>query len=214
MKAYKTIKFIVLILLLVITDNAIAQYSEESGYNEDDYSNNGSYEYNSYNNNYYQKYTEDEYRKRQERFYKKSYEEEDLYNGGYRRKNYSSSESYYNGGGLGIGGLNSKSTSRFGGNNIPTPIKPKDIDLDNRDVGIIVGIDKLGQDGKGGVSNSTNPGQGRGEIDPKGDKKTEDAPPPPDEPDIPINTAIPLLISGGLMLAGFKLNKIKNALVN
>ena len=31
MKAYKTIKFIVLILLLVITDNAIAQYSEESG---------------------------------------------------------------------------------------------------------------------------------------------------------------------------------------
>ncbi len=211
MKVYKTIKFIILFLLLVIADNAIAQYSGEYDYNEDEYD--GSYEYNHYNNNIYERYSEDEYRKRQERFYRKSYEEEDLYNGGYRRKNYSSSDGYYNGNGLGIGGLNGKSSSRFGGNNLPTPTKPKDRDLENKEIGIIDGIDKMGQDGKGGVSNSDNPGQGRGEIDPKDDKKTEDAPPPPDEPDIPVDTAIPLLISGGIMLARFKLKKTKNALV-
>jgi len=214
MKVYKTIKFIILFLLLVIADNAIAQYSGEYDYNEDDYD--GNYEYNNYNNNTYQRYSEDEYRRRQERFYKKSYEEEDLYNGGYRRKNYSSSEGYYGGGGIGIGigGLNSKSNPRFGDDNIIKPKEPRNNDLDNREVGDIDGIDKLGQDGKGGISNSTNPGEGRGELDPKGDKKTEDAPPPPDEPDIPVNTAIPLLMLGGLMLAGFKLKKTQNALVN
>lgn len=211
MKVYKTIKFIILFLLLVIADNAIAQYSGEYDYNEDEYD--GSYEYNHYNNNIYERYSEDEYRRRQERFYRKSYEEEDLYNGGYRRKNYSSSEGYYGGGGIGIGGLN-KSSSKFGGNNLPTPTKPIDRDLESKEIGVIDGIDKMGQDGKGGVSNTTNPGEGRGEIDPKGDKKTEDAPPPPDEPDIPVNTAIPLLVSGGIMLAGFKLKKTKNALVN
>ncbi len=210
MKVYKTIKFIILFLLLVIADNAIAQYSGEYDYNEDEYD--GSYEYNHYNNNIYERYSEDEYRRRQERFYRKSYEEEDLYNGGYRRKNYSSSEGYYGGGGIGIGGLN-KSSSKFGGNNLLTPTKPIDRDLESKEIGVIDGIDKMGQDGKGGVSNSTNPGEGRGEIDPKGDKKTEDAPPPPDEPDIPVNTAIPILVSGGIMLAGFKLKKTKNALV-
>lgn len=211
MKAFNTIKFIILSLLLVIAENAIAQYSGEYDYNEDDYD--GNYEYNNYNNNSYQRYSEDEYRRRQERFYKKSYEEEDLYNGGYRRKNYSSSENYYGFGGINMGGINSKSNPRFGDDNITTPKETRNNDLDNREVGVIDGIDKLGQDGKGGISNSTNPGEGRGELDPKGDKKTEDAPPPPDEPDIPIDTAVPLLISGGLMLAGFKLKKTQNALV-
>jgi hypothetical protein len=211
MKAFNTIKFIILSLLLVIAENAIAQYSGEYDYNEDDYD--GNYEYNNYNNNSYQRYSEDEYRRRQERFYKKSYEEEDLYNGGYRRKNYSSSENYYGFGGINMGGINSKSNPRFGDDNITKPKEPRNNDLDNREVGVIDGIDKLGQDGKGGISNSTNPGEGRGELDPKGDKKTEDAPPPPDEPDIPIDTAVPLLISGGLMLARFKLKKTKNALV-
>jgi hypothetical protein len=112
-----------------------------------------------------------------------------------------------------MGGINSKSNPRFGDDNITKPKEPRNNDLDNREVGVIDGIDKLGQDGKGGISNSTNPGEGRGELDPKGDKKTEDAPPPPDEPDIPIDTAVPLLISGGLMLARFKLKKTKNALV-
>lgn len=212
MKGFNTKKFIILSLLLVIADNAIAQYSGEYDNNEDDYD--GNYEYNNYNNNSYQRYSEDEYRRRQERFYKKSYEEEDLYNGGYRKKNYSSSENYYGFGGINMGGINSKSNQRFGNDNIPKPKEPRNNDLDNREVGIIDGIDKLGQDGKGGISNSTNPGEGRGEIDPKGDKKTEDAPPPPDEPDIPIDTAIPLLILGGLMLAGYKLKKKQNALGN
>ncbi len=216
MKISKTVKYIILSVLLTIANGAFAQYSEEYGYNEDDYD--GDYEYNSYNNNYYQRYSEDEYRKRQERFYKKSYEEEDLYNGGYRRKNYSSSESYYGVGGLNMGGVGSKANSWFGGssnNDLPEPIKPRNFNgLDNKEVGITDGIDRISDDAKGGVNTSSDPDKGVGEINPGDDKKTETAPPPPDEPDIPVNTAIPFLIAAGLLIAGLKLNKYKNALAN
>ena len=208
-----TFKFLIITILSMLTNISVAQYADDYGYNEDDYD--GEYEYNSYNNNYYQRYSEDEYRKRQERFYKKSYEEEDLYNGGYRRKNYSSSESYYGVGGLNMGGIGSKGNSWFGGNNsdVPTPTKPRTDFFDTREVGEIDGIDRLSNDAKG-VNTNTEPGKGVGEINPGDDKKTESAPPPPDEPDIPVDTAIPFLISAGLMIAGFKLNKIKNALAS
>lgn len=210
----RTIKLLIFIILSIFSNVSIAQYADDYGYNEDDYD--GEYEYNSYNNNYYQRYSEDEYRKRQERFYKKSYEEEDLYNGGYRRKNYSSSENYYGVGGLNMGGIGSKGNSWFGGNNnTPTPIKPRGFDgFDTKEVGVIDGVDRISDDAKGGVTTSTDPGKGVGEINPGDDKKTESAPPPPDEPDIPVDTAIPFLIAAGLMIAGFKLNKIKNALAS
>jgi hypothetical protein len=213
MKINRTLKLLVFIILTIITNVSIAQYADNYGYSEDDYD--GEYEYNSYNNNYYQRYSEDEYRKRQERFYKKSYEEEDLYNGGYRRKNYSSSESYYGVGGLNMGGIGSKGNSWFGGNNIdvPTPTKPKNNDFfDTRETGVVDGIDRISDDAKGGINKSGDPGKGVGEINPGDDKKTESAPPPPDEPDIPVDTAIPFLIAAGLMIAGLKLNKFKNAL--
>lgn len=210
-----TFKLLIFALLFLLTNVSMAQYADEYGYNEDDYD--GQYEYNSYNNNYYQRYSEDEYRKRQERFYKKSYEEEDLYNGGYRRKNYSSSESYYGVGGLNMGGVGSKSNSWFGGNNntdAPTPTKPRNFNaFDTKEVGIVDGIDRISDDAKD-ITTSKDPGLGRGEINPGDDKKTEGAPPPPDEPDIPVDTAIPFLIAAGLMIAGLKLNKFKNALVN
>ena len=199
----------------MITNVSTAQYADEYGYDEDEYD--GQYEYNSYNNNYYQRYSEDEYRKRQERFYKKSYEEEDLYNGGYRRKNYSSSESYYGVGGLNMGGVGTKSTSWFGGDNTtPTPIKPRNFNpFDTKEVGIVDGIDRVSDDAKGGVSTSTDPDKGVGEINPGDDRKTEGGPPPPpDEPDIPVNTAIPFLITAGILFAFLKLNKFKNALVS
>lgn len=215
MKMKRKLRLLIFILLSVLTKVSVAQYADDYGYNEDDYD--GEYEYNSYNNNYYQRYSEDEYRKRQERFYKKSYEEEDLYNGGYRRKNYSSSESYYGVGGLNMGGIGSKGNSWFGGNNnnVPTPTRPKNNDLfDTREVGVVDGIDRISDDAKGGVTTSTDPGKGVGEINPGDDKKTETAPPPPDEPDIPVDTAIPFLIAAGLMIAGLNLNKFKNALVN
>jgi hypothetical protein len=215
MKMKLLFKSVILTILLITTNVVMAQQSDDYGYNEDDYD--GDYEYNSYNNSYYQRGTEDEYRKRQERFYKKSYEEEDLYNGGYRRKNYSSSESYYGIGGLNMGGINARSKSWFGGNDDDenTPIvKQRNIDgLDNREVGIIEGVDRIGGDGKGGVATKADPNQGK-EITPGDDKKTETAPPPPDEPDIPVDTAIPFLIAAGLLIATLKLNKIKNALVN
>lgn len=211
MKIIKPLKLFILSVVLTFANSAIAQYSEEYGYNEDDYD--GDYEYNSYNNNYYQRYSEDEYRKRQERFYKKSYEEEDLYNGGYRRKNYSSSESYYGVGGLNMGGIGSKSNSSwFGSNNSDVPTKARNIDFfDTRAAKEIDGIDRISDDAKGGVANGTDTGKGVGEINPGGDKKTEDAPPPPDEPDIPVDTAIPFLIATGLLIAKLKLKK--NALV-
>lgn len=207
-------KSVILAILLITTNVATAQYADDYGYNEDDYD--GDYEYNSYNNSYYQRGTEDEYRKRQELFYKKSYDEEDLYNGGYRRKNHSSTESYYGVGGLNIGGINSRSNSWFGGNDDAesTPLKPRNIDgLDNREAGISDGNDQLGGDGKGGVTTKADPNQGK-EITPGDDRKTETAPPPPDEPDIPVDTAIPFLIAAGLLIATLKLNKIKNALVS
>lgn len=210
----RTIKLLIFIILSIFSNVSIAQYADDYGYNEDDYD--GEYEYNSYNNNYYQRYSEDEYRKRQERFYKKSYEEEDLYNGGYRRKNYSSSESYYGVGGLNMGGIGSKGNSWFGGNNndVPTPVKPRNFDpFDTKEVGIVDGVDRLADDAKGATT-TNDPSKGVGEINPGDDKKTETAPPPPDEPDIPVDTAIPFLIAAGLMIAGFKLNKIKNALAS
>ncbi len=207
-------KFLIFTILSILTNISVAQYADDYGYDENDYD--GDYEYNSYNNNYYQRYSEDEYRKRQERFYKKSYEEEDLYNGGYRRKNYSTSESYYGVGGLNMGGIGTKSNSWFGGNDNSTqaPLKPRSNDFfDTREVGEIDDIDRVSNDAKGGVNTSTDPG-GKGEINPGDDKKTETAPPPPDEPDIPVDTAIPFLIASGLMIAGLKLSKFKNALVN
>lgn len=209
-------KSVILAILLITTNAAKAQYSDDYGYNEDDYD--GDYEYDSYNNSYYQRGTEDEYRKRQGRFYKKSYNEDDLYNGGYRRNNYSSTESYYGVGGLNMGGIIGKSNSWFGGennNDNPTPTKPRNNDFfDTREVKETDGIDRISDDAKGGVKTNMDPGTGSGQVNPGDDRKTETAPPPPDEPDIPVDTAIPFLIAAGLLIATLKLNKIKNALVN
>ncbi|MBP9186898.1 MAG: hypothetical protein KBE91_08475 [Bacteroidia bacterium] len=203
--------FLVL-FMMAFSLSSSSQNSRSYSYDEDDYD--GDYEY---NNNYYERYSEDEYRKRQEKAYKKSYNEEELYNGGYRRKSTGSydNQSGYSGG-FNIGGVgtsSSKSSSWFGSDNSEsTPSKPRNIEqFDTREVGEIRGIDKLGGNGDGVVDKNFNPIDGK-EIDPK-DRKQDDVPPPPDEPDIPIDTAIPVLIFAGLLIATTKITKIKNALV-
>lgn len=178
-------------LIIGATNTLLAQ---TGGYDEDDeydYSGYDDYhkETRKYNNHNYEYYEEDEYRKRQDRFYKKSYNEEDLYNGGYRRKNYSGSESYYGHGGLNMGGIHSKSNSWFGNSDNINETKPKLRDFfDTREVGEADDIDRISNDAKNGVSVGLNPGQERGEINPGDERKTETAPPPPDEPDIPITS--------------------------
>jgi hypothetical protein len=181
----------IFVLTLLATNTSIAQ---TGGYDEDyehDYS--GYEDYNKetrkYNNYNYELDEEDGYRKRQDRFYKKSYNEEDLYNGGYKRKNYSPSENNYGIGGLNVGGINSRSNSWFGRGENVNENKPKLRDFfDTREVGETDGIDRISNDAKNGVSVGLNPGQERGEINPGDERQTETAPPPPDEPDIPITS--------------------------
>ncbi len=214
MKIRFCIKLFYFSLLIIGTSATIsAQNSGNYRYNEDDYD--GEYEY---NNSYYERYSEDEYRKRQEKAYKKSYSEEELYNGGYRRKtggSYENQNSY--GGGINLGGFSSSSKSSsnswFGSNNSEsTPTKPRNIQqFDTREVGDIRGIDKLGGNGDGVVDRNFNPIDGK-ETDPK-QRKEEGIPPPPDEPDIPVDTAIPYLIAVGFILAALKITKFKKALV-
>lgn len=186
------IKSLVFFCLLFLT--AFDSISQSAYDREADFDNYGDFgnEYTNYSNYSYEFSEEDKYRMRQERFYKKSFNEEDLYNGGYRVKSNSSEGNYYTFGGVGSGNIAARAKSWLNDKNvIPFTTTPQQ--SSSNEVGLIDGIDKLGEDGKSGVTNINNQDKG-GVVNPKDNRQTETVPPPPDEPDIPISSPILSLI--------------------
>lgn len=188
-------------LVLGITP-VVAQHYEQDYEDEEDYD----YSQNNYNNNYYEKYSEEEYKRRNERFYKRSYREEDLYNGGYRSRTYNENQTSTPGGGWGLFNFGKKNGSND--NNDPSaPTNPKF----NRYDGIENGVGQGPNSGKAeGFNEPTQHFEpGKGQVTPGNDGDAKTVPPPPDEPDVPVDTAIPLLIALGICIVSFKtiLNK-------
>jgi len=174
-------------LLFLIVFDSIAQSLYDQAGDDDIYSDYG-YQYSNYSNSVYEFSEEEKYRKRQERFYKKSYDEEDLYNGGYRVKSRSSEVDYYAFGGIGSGNISNQVKSWFNSDSKnESPLPSNQEKYNNNEVGTIDGIDRLGEDGKSGLANNEDNGE---ILQPKDDKQTETAPPPPDEPDIPITSPL------------------------
>lgn len=203
------IKFVfILILVLFLNQGSLLAQDYEEEYDDDDYG----YTTNSYNNEQYQKYTEQEYKRRNDRFYKKSYKEEDLYNGRYRSKE---NNDYNGANGLGGGGWNLWSTNKKD-NSVSTPNspyeapKPKWNPKDGIENG--VGQNPNGKDHETfSGSDVFTPGKGR--ANPNDSDPDSKVPPPPDEPDVPVDTAIPLLISGAILLVSYRFISIKKASV-
>jgi hypothetical protein len=174
-------------LLFLTVFDSIAQSVYDQAGDDDIYSDYG-YQYSNYSNSVYEISEEEKYRKRQERFYKKSYDEEDLYNGGYRVKSRSSEVDYYAFGGIGSGNISNQVKSWFNSDSKnESPLPSNQEKYNNNEVGTIDGIDRLGEDGKSGLANNKDNGE---ILQPKDDKQTETAPPPPDEPDIPITSPL------------------------
>jgi hypothetical protein len=174
-------------LLFLTVFDSIAQSVYDQAGDDDIYSDYG-YQYSNYSNSLYEFSEEEKYRKRQERFYKKSYDEEDLYNGGYRVKSRSSEVDYYAFGGIGSGNISNQVKSWFNSDSKnESPLPSNQEKYNNNEVGTIDGIDRLGEDGKSGLANNKDNGE---ILQPKDDKQTETAPPPPDEPDIPITSPL------------------------
>jgi len=174
-------------LLFLTVFDSIAQSLYDQAGDDDIYSDYG-YQYSNYSNSVYEFSEEEKYRKRQERFYKKSYDEEDLYNGGYRVKSRSSEVDYYAFGGIGSGNISNQVKSWFNSDSKnESPLPSNQEKYNNNEVGTIDGIDRLGEDGKSGLANNKDNGE---ILQPKDDKQTETAPPPPDEPDIPITSPL------------------------
>ena len=197
-------KYIFACILVFSLTQLFAQKSNNDYSEDDDYE----YSENNYNNDYYERYSEAEYKRRNERFYKKSYREEDLYNGGYRNRNYSDNNPNSSGlGGWSLFNFNKKNT-----NDANTDIPYNEPKKFNRYDGIENGVGET-KDPKGQMFNET-PGNfepGKGQEKPGDDQDSKTVPPPPDEPDVPVDTAIPFLIIAGLLLATIKFLPIKKA---
>lgn len=188
--------------LLLFAVPSFAQKGDYSDYSEDDESDYSESNYNSY----YDRYSEAEYKKSNERYYKKSYREEDLYNGGYRNRNYNDNNSN----GSSVAGwslFNTNKKSNQNANNAPNN-EPKNW---NRYDGIENGVGEA-KNPKGNTFSET-PGTfepGKGQEKP-GDDEDSKTPPPPDEPDVPVDTAIPFLLIAGILLVIFNFLPNKKA---
>jgi hypothetical protein len=193
--------FVFLLIPVFAQKGSYNQYSEEEEYD---------YSENNYNNDYYERYSEAEYKRRNERFYKKSYKEEDLYNGGYRNRNYADN----NTNGSSVGGWTlfnfNKNNSNQPTNDIPDN-EPKKF---NRYDGIENGVSEV-KDPKGSIFNEASGSfePGKGQEKPGDDEDSKTVPPPPDEPDVPVDTAIPFLILAGVLLVILKNSPNKKAMV-
>ena len=200
-------KFVFACLLVFSLTSVFAQKGNYNDYNEDeDYD----YSENNYNNDYYERYSEAEYKRRNERFYKKSYREEDLYNGGYRNRNYSDN----NPNGSGVGGWSLFNFNKKNTNDATNDIPDNEPKKFNRYDGIENGVGEA-KDPKGNTFSET-PGNfepGKGQEKPGDDQDSKTVPPPPDEPDVPVDTAIPFLIIAGILLATLKFIPNKKASV-
>lgn len=200
-------KFVFACLLVFSLTSAFAQKGNYNDYSEDeDYD----YSENNYNNDYYERYSEAEYKRRNERFYKKSYREEDLYNGGYRNRNYSDN----NPNGSGVGGWSLFNFNKKNTNDATNDIPDNEPKKFNRYDGIENGVGEA-KDPKGNTFSET-PGNfepGKGQEKPGDDQDSKTVPPPPDEPDVPVDTAIPFLIIAGILLATLKFIPNKKASV-
>ncbi|MES2690520.1 MAG: hypothetical protein V4658_08960 [Bacteroidota bacterium] len=184
----------ILALLAYNPVNAQTEYDESdySDYTESAYS----------TENPYQKYNYS-YKRKQEERYKKTSREEDLYNGRYQ--NHQESHSYWSSGGVGnLGGKKSGTGHQPGGRNTDRSLKDPFTVVQERDRN----TDADPANDK--PVNLDNPGKSTG----IGEGNNEGPPPPPDEPDVPVDTAIPFLIVAGIGLAGFKFYIQKRASVN
>ena len=185
-------------LLFLTAFDSIAQSANDPDGDYDIYGDYG-YQNSNYSNSVYEFSEEEKYRKRQERFYKKSYDEEDLYNGGYRVKSRSSEVDYYAFGGIGSGNIGNRVKSWFNSDSKnESPIPSNQEKYNNNEVGTIDGIDRLGEDGKSGLANNKDNGE---VLQPKDNKQTETAPPPPDEPDIPITSPLLSILMIAIMIS-------------
>ncbi len=194
-----TIKFSLFVLFMLVlgTTSVVAQQYEQDYEDEEDYD----YSQNNYNNNYYEKYSEQEYKRRNERFYKRSYREEDLYNGGYRSRTYNENQTSTPGGGWGLFSFGKKNN----GTNDESPSAPSNPRF-NRYDGIENGVGQGPNSGKAeGFNEPTQHFEpGKGQVTPGGDGDSKTVPPPPDEPDVPVDTAIPLLIAFAIGIVSFR----------
>lgn len=199
------IKFLfVLILALFLNQGTLLAQDYEEEYDDE-------YEYsgNEYNNEQYKRYSEQEYKRRNDKFYKKSYREEDLYNGRYRSRSENETPTPTGtSGSWGIWGSDKKSNNMFGEPQQPnTPDKPK-FNPNNPVSPIGIGSGNETKDAGKAVW-----GTGSGDDKPGDDDPGEKVPPPPDEPDVPVDTAIPLLITGAVLLVSYRFISIKKASV-
>lgn len=203
MQVKKLIRLLFCLSFVLLTHIQSSSAQQSGNYDEDEYD--GEYEYSEQD-----KYNpQNDFYNRSERNLKRSYEEDELYNGGYRRKPGSSENSSIGvGGSVNLGGFSRKRSNNAADDELPVN-SPKF----NRHDGLENGV---GTNGNSHTDEHTfselqegyEPGKGQENPD-TSDPKTP--PPPPDEPDVPIDSAVPLLVIVGLALASYKFSGAKLA---
>jgi hypothetical protein len=169
---FKIKGLVFLVLMFLITFNSYAQTIYDQ---EEDYSTNSDH-------------NDEQYRNFQDGNYKNSYSEEDLYNGGYKVKKHANEANQSSSGGIGSFSIDTRAKFWFN-NKRASPANNTPQKNTNKEVGVIDGTDRLGEDGESGFADLNNQDKG-GVVYPIDDRKTETAPPPPDEPDIPISSPL------------------------
>jgi len=189
-------------LVFAFTEARAQDYEQDYDYEYDEYNE----EENDYNNNYYERYSANEYARRQQRQYKRAAREEELYNGGYRRRAGSNDQG---GASVGIGGFWGWGRPGSNNNGVNAPVEKEKYDPNNLDDA----ADRDPRNNNDGVRDINGSGTGSGTDQPgSGDdepRHEESAPTLPADPDIPIDTAVPYLLAMGLGLFAFKLHQFK-----
>lgn len=133
-----------------------------------------------------------------------------MYNGGYRNRNYSDN----NPNGSGVGGWSLFNFNKNATNDATTDMPDNEPKKFNRYDGIENGVGAANNsEGNTFNENPTSFEPGKGQEKPGDDEDSKTVPPPPDEPDVPVDTAIPFLIIAGIILATLNFLPIKKASV-
>lgn len=196
-----------LFLLATGTPVNAQQYQE---YDESDYD--GTYDYDdlsgsNYDDAYSTYFRSTEGSKR----YRGHAREEELYNGGYRKyikEDLSKKQDNWGISGIGFRKKNPGSADQTAPD-VSNPGKPGVNNWYQGTDGINKNRNPEMFNADGTVSGNDNDEPGKGTAG-GGDNNEFGPPPPPDEPDVPVDTAIPLLIAGGILIASFRFYITKN----
>lgn len=202
-KMFKAFGGLILLVFCLTFQEVRAQYSEEE---YDDYID----DYSDHSRDMYSGFGREQ---SNDRKYKRSRREEELYNGGGHRYSSSGNENRGNPG-LSAGSLSGKRNR--------AEIEAEEYDDDD----VKPTRKSWGWFGNSGPQADKRPGEepsltGNGDPyqdnrpgEPGGGKDAEGPPPPPDEPDVPVDSAIPLLLAAGIGLAAFRFYSSKKRAIN